>query len=81
MPARLTPKWRVIVRIKMGGSWYSFTEANTEGEHRSACHRSVWSVPGRCGLRLTGRRVGDDDSSRPAQDSCSLGLAGPYASN
>jgi len=60
----------------MGGGWYSFTE----DEHRSACHRSacgVWPIPGRaaaCASRDSGaRRVGDDDSSRPAQDSCSLG--------
>ena len=74
MPARLTPKWRVIVRIlKWGAIGTSFTEFNTEGEHRSACHRSVWPVPGRCAAHgVTGRRVGDDDSSRPAQDSCLL---------
>ena len=58
MPARLTPnKWRVIVRIKMRGNWYySFTEVNTEGEHRSACHRSVWPVPG--AVPLTASRDG-----------------------
>jgi hypothetical protein len=29
----------------------------TGGEHRSACHRSVWPVAG--ALRITGRRVGN----------------------
>jgi hypothetical protein len=48
MPARLTPKWRVIVRIlKWGAIGTSFTEFNTEGEHRSRIARHAIEACGR----------------------------------
>jgi hypothetical protein len=58
MSARLlTPTWRFIVRLEIGGGWYWLYRG---GEHRSACcHRSVWPVGGSGALRITGRRVGD----------------------
>jgi hypothetical protein len=44
----------------MGGGWYKLYRRRAS---LAACHieKRVWPVPGRCGLRLTGRRVGDDE--------------------
>ena len=68
-PARLTPTWRVIVRIEMEGGWYGLLPEASIARHAiEACGR------GSGALRITARRVGDVyDSSRPAQHSCSLG--------
>ena len=73
MSARLlTPTWRVIVRIEMGGGWYWLYR------RRASLGMPSKRVAGSGALRITGRRV------RLLKTSSTLlftGLAGPYASN
>jgi len=70
MPARLTPTWRVIVRIEMEGSWYGLLPEASIARHAiEACGRFRGAA--HHGTARRRRRV--YDSSRPAQHSCSLG--------
>ena len=76
MSARLlTPTWRVIVRIEMGGGWYWLYR------RRASLGMPSKRVAGSGALRITGRRVGDVRLLKTSSRLLYTGLAGPYASN
>jgi hypothetical protein len=76
MPARLTPTWRVIVRIEMEGGWYGLLPETSIARHAiEACGRFRGAAHHGTARR---RRI------RLLKTSSTLlftGLAGPYASN
>ena len=77
MSARLlTPTWRVIVRIEMGGGWCGHLP-----EARASLGMPSKRVAGSGALRITGRRVGDVRLLKTSSRLLYTGLAGSYASN